>query len=192
MFGGLTDANFAGLNQLNFLNIEGNNFNTSIPSVFGQLPNLQFFYIGDSFITGDLSYMEGMPAIREHWNDINTGFIGTIPSFIGDLSTLESFSITQTGVFGTIPTELGMLTIMKQLWLYGNELTGTIPTELGLLSQMSLLQVEDNMFAGSMPAEICVLRQSFNNLDILGADCGVANVFCDCCTCCSFAECNAF
>ena len=105
--GGLTDANFAGLNRLDFALLDGNAYNSSVPNVLSTLPNLRFLYISDAFVEGDLSYMQGMPAIVEHWIDINPGLSGPIFPFIGDLVTLASFSVTQNNIIGTLPTELG-------------------------------------------------------------------------------------
>jgi hypothetical protein len=113
--GGLTDANFAQSTALEYINLGGNAFNATVPSVFSTFQNLQFLYLSDCFISGDLSYMQGMPSIFEHWIDINPGFGGPIPSFIGGLSTLNSLSVTQSALTGPIPTALGQLTSMQQL-----------------------------------------------------------------------------
>jgi hypothetical protein len=59
---GLVDFNFDGINNLRFVDLDGNAFNATVPSVFGRLPNLEFLYLSDSFISGDLSYMQGMPG----------------------------------------------------------------------------------------------------------------------------------
>lgn len=169
--GGLTDETFAGLNDLNWALLDGNAFNATVPAVFGSLPELEFLFISDSFISGDLSYMEGMPKMIEHWIDVNPELGGQIPTFVGDVSTLKSFSVTQTDLIGTLPSELAKLTGMIQMWFYANTLTGQIPTELGLLSVMETFQIEGNSFSGTMPAEICSLRAFPGKLDILGADC---------------------
>lgn len=169
--GGLTDENFAGLNQLNYALLDGNAYNSSVPTVFGALSSLEFLYISDAFISGDLSYLQGMPAIVEHWIDVNPGLGGTVPTFVGELQTLQSFSVTQNSLVGALPTELGNLANMIQMWLYGNQLTGSIPTQLGLLDVMELLQIEGNSFVGSMPAEVCANIGFLRPIVTLGADC---------------------
>jgi hypothetical protein len=173
--GGLTDENFDGLDELNWLLLDGNAYNSSVPSVFGSLKNLEFLYISDAFISGDLSYMEGMPKIVEHWIDVNPGLTGPVFPFIGGLNTLESFSVTQNGISGELPIELGNLDNMAQMWFYGNILTGQIPAELGDLRQMSILQLESNAFTGSMPAEVCANIGFLRPLLILGSDCNDVN-----------------
>jgi len=190
--GGLTDANFEGLDKIKFIDLDGNAFNSTIPSVFGRLPSLEFLYLSDSFVSGDLSYMEGMPSIREHWMDSNPGITGPIFDFIGDLSTLASWSMAFNSLTGTLPDSLGELTAMTQMWLWANQLTGTIPASLGGLQEMKILQLEGNAFTGSMPAEICAnVGFPANIIDTLGADCDDANFECSCCTCCSVLECSS-
>lgn len=126
----------------------------------------------DGFISGDLSYMVGMPSMREHWVDTNPGLAGALPAALASIATLESFSVSSCSLVGTIPIELGSWGFaMKQLWLYDNLLTGTIPTQLGLLATMRLLQLEGNSFVGSMPAEICANTVFPRPLAVLGADC---------------------
>lgn len=170
--GGLTDENFAGLNQLQFADFDGNAYNTSVPQAFTNLQRLEFLYMVDGFISGDLSYMIGMPAIREHWIDTNPGLGGTIPTELSTLTTLESLSITSCSFSGNIPTEFGNFGgVMRQIWMYDNALTGQIPTELGLLSGLTRLQLEGNAFTGSMPDEVCANTFPPLPLEILGADC---------------------
>jgi Leucine-rich repeat (LRR) protein len=189
--GGLTDANFEGLNQMNFIDLDGNAFNSTVPSVFGRLPNLEFLYLSDAFISGDLSYMNGMSAMREHWIDTNPGLSGPVFDFIGSISTLESLSVTFSALTGTLPTTLGNLAAMQQMWLYSNQLTGQIPATLGNLAAMRILQLEGNSFTGSMPAEVCANTQFPTMvIEVLGADCEDPSFTCACCTCCSVLECN--
>lgn len=109
-----------------------------MPDVFSSLQSLTFLYIVDGFVSGDLSYMIGMPAMREHWVDTNPGLGGTLPNNLPSVATLESFSITSCNFQGTIPASFGNWGFtMKQMWMYDNSLTGNIPTELGLLNTMS-------------------------------------------------------
>ena len=190
--GGFTDNTFVGLNKMEFLDLDGNAFSTSIPDAIGQLPNLKFLYISDSFLTGDLSWMEGMASIREMWIDTNPGISGPIYDFIGDITTLESWSMAFNSLTGTLPASLGNLDAMTQMWLYANQLTGTIPSELGLIPRIQTLELEGNAFVGSMPDEICDKTVfPFDIIDTLGADCDDPGFECDCCTCCSVAECTA-
>ena len=174
--GGLTNEVFKGLNNLNFVLLDGNAFNASVPAVFGSLPNLEYLYISDAFISGDLSYMQGMPKMIEHWVDVNPGLKGTIPTFIGKITTLKSLSMSQGSLTGSLPTELGNLSNMIQMWFFANSLDGQIPSEIGSLSTLRTFQIEGNNIAGLVPPEICALREFPSALQILGSDCTLTGV----------------
>jgi hypothetical protein len=180
ILGGLTNANFQTAPNLNYVFMSGATFNSTVPSIFGSLTNLEFLYLSEAFIQGDLSYMEGMPRIFEHWIDINPDFGGTLPTFLGNLFFLESFSVTSSKLRGPIPSELGRLESMRQMWFYDNQLTGLIPSELGNLRALKLLQIQDNNLAGGIPDEVCArVTTPFNPLDQLGADCFTLTVSID-------------
>lgn len=169
--------------------MSGNALNATVPSVFATLPNLEFLYLSDAFISGDLSYMEGMDRMIEHWIDFNPGFGGTIPAFVGDITTLGSLSVTQTNLIGELPLELVGLFRLETLWLYGNFLTGAIRPEYGpVWSRLKVFRVEQNQLTGSMPSSICIRRSNNfppGNLQVLGGDYTLAvshsNVSCEKC-----------
>ena len=121
----------------------------------------------------------------EVWIDDNPNLGGSIPTEIGDHTTLKSLSVSNCGLTGEIPSEIGLLTDMEQMWLYGNYLEGKIPGEIGDLVKLKIFQVEDNDLTGDMPNEICLLRDDTSGLLSLGSDCDSAeDVTCGCCTCC--------
>jgi len=215
--GGLTNEVFKGLSKLNFVLLDGNAFNSSVPSIFGSLPNLEYLYISDAFISGDLSYMQGMPKMVEHWVDVNPGLKGTIPTFIGKITTLKSLSMSQGSLTGTLPTELGNLSNMIQMWFFANSLEGQIPSEIGSITTLRTFQTEGNNIGGQVPPEICALREFPSALQILGSDCtltGVSDLIapnhvltlpnlatlfsqmttlslkCTCCSCCDLESCS--
>jgi hypothetical protein len=90
--GVIPDSMFQGLSNLTILIMDGNNFVSPVPKSIAALPNLRFFYIRDAGLTGDLSYMQGMPSIVEHLVDRNPGLSGSIPTSLARLTTLRSFS----------------------------------------------------------------------------------------------------
>ncbi|VEU37070.1 unnamed protein product [Pseudo-nitzschia multistriata] len=186
---GLDDATFEGLELMNFIDLDNNLFEGSVPAVFNRLPTLEFLYLSGNSFTGDLSFMEGMPAMRELWIDNNPELTGQLYDFIGDISTLESFSVSYSMLTGPIPESFGELEQMKQMWLTSNNLTGAVPASLGNLNFMETLQLEGNDLTGSMPDEICA--QKFDDfLTVLGGDCTDEQFECSCCTCCGVEDCN--
>lgn len=193
-YGAIPESIFVGLNNLRLLNMDGNKVDAAIPTTMATLPSLQFFYIREAGVKGDLTYMKGMPSIVEHLVDGNPELTGPIPSFIGELQTLKSFSATDCGLTGTLPSELANLSGLTQLWLYGNRLTGQIPSEYAQISGLRILALEDTDITGNVPIEIC-LRRFEGALTTMSTDCAGGEVECsdffpDCCTCCGRPFCG--
>jgi hypothetical protein len=212
-FGPLQDAVFENLRKLQFLYIGGNSYNSSLPLSIGRLDSLLYLYAEYTDLVGDLSFLTattnnadggssssvGLSSIYELWIDKNPNLSSTIPTQIGQLTTLASLSITECDLYGDIPTEMGNLINMRQLWLYGNRLSGDIPTTLGALGDLDRLELEDNELYGDMPSELCANVYPRGRLEVLEADCsnsssaavddssGAGKISCnatDCCTCC--------
>lgn len=189
---GFDDSTFELSDQLNYLNLEGNLLNTTIPSILSELPDLEYLHLSDNFLLGDLSPLEGSSALKEFWADGNPGLSGPLYPWLGNITSLASLSLAYNKLTGTIPVELGNLTDMQQLWLQFNNLTGTIPIELGNMLQLKHLELEANSFTGFVHASICQKTEfPYETLKVVGADCFDDNFFCPCCTCCTLEECVA-
>jgi hypothetical protein len=143
-FGDLPGEVFANLPDLKYLVMDGNGYNTTLPSELIRLPSLEYLYAGFSFLNGDLNFISEMPRIFELWLDDNPNIGGSIPASIGAATNLASLSITNCGLTGTIPPEIGGLTNMIQMWMYDNQLEGTIPSEMGNLVAMNILNLQKN------------------------------------------------
>jgi hypothetical protein len=194
-FGPLHEQVFENLKKLQFLNIGGNSYNSSLPASIGRLDSLLYLYAEYTDITGDLSFLttaaaeSSLSSIYELWVDRNPGLTSTIPTQIGQFITLASLSLTDCDLHGQIPTEMGNLVNMKQMWLYGNRLTGDIPSTLGNMIELDRLELEDNGLQGEMPAQVCANVYPRGRLEVLEADCDEASgkISCNatsCCTCC--------
>lgn len=186
--GGLVAENFEGLNHLTWLLLDGCSFQTSIPTEFAELPKLEYFYISDAQITGDLSYLEGMPVLFEHFASNNPGLGGELYSFIGDITSLASLKLEGNSLEGSIPPSFGGLDNLQQLWLNDNNLSGQIPVELSELIALETLELQGNNMSGDFPDEICSLKDPGYSLTKLGADCSVHQ--CECCDCCTTDLCQ--
>ena len=99
----------------------------------------------------------GVTVSNERVTGLNLGdnrLRGTIPSELGDLSSLRELKLPGNQLAGTIPTELGDLSNLRELNLLGNQLTGNIPSELGNLSSLTQLDLAYNRLAGTIPLEL--------------------------------------
>ena len=110
------------------LELDDNGLAGSIPSVLGDLANLEWL---------DLSS-----------NELN----GPIPSALGRLANLVVLSLSWNNLSGTVPAWLGDMPALLALYLVGNELTGGIPDELGNLNLWGLGLSWNELSVGSIPA----------------------------------------
>jgi Leucine-rich repeat (LRR) protein len=87
---------------------------------------------------------------------------GTIPSTIGQLSSLTSLYLGDNELIGTIPSTIGQLSLnLYALSLSNNQLSGTIPQTIGQLSSLSFLGLNDNRLTGIVPFSLCQRTVAF-------------------------------
>jgi hypothetical protein len=79
---------------------------------------------------------------------------GTIPSTIGQLSSLLHLELSRNQLIGTIPSTIGQLTSLDYLWLHNNQLIGSIPSNIGQLSSLNILYLSNNQLTGTIPSTI--------------------------------------
>ncbi|MCJ7537661.1 MAG: hypothetical protein MUO57_19215 [Anaerolineales bacterium] len=81
----------------------------------------------------------------------NNQLSGSIPPELDNLSSLEGLSLSDNQLSGSIPPELGNLSNLQYLGLEYNQLSGNIPLELGNLSNLQYLRLNSNQLSGSVP-----------------------------------------
>ncbi|CAB9497544.1 Receptor-like kinase [Seminavis robusta] len=123
-----------GLRELEYLDVQQNQFTGTIPSAWWSLSTLTHLNV-----------------------EYNLMSVGSLPSEIGQLSNLEALLLSGAGVTGTVPTEVLTLPNLGWLILAFNSVAGTIPTEAGLLKKMEMLIFSKNPMSGTIPSEIATL-----------------------------------
>jgi len=156
------------LKSLELLELSYNNFQDStIPTEIGGISTLKILNLISANVKGDaskdLEFLisaadSGESVLEQVWLDYNydgVDFSGSrIPTEIGLLTTLTSFSLLYNDFAGTIPTEIGLCTNMESLYLTYNALTGEIPTEVGNMASLQVLSMYYNAISGSLPTEL--------------------------------------
>lgn len=105
----------------------------------------------------DVEFWYGVTVANGHVTELDLAgnqLMGSIPSSIGNLTSLLKLDLCLNRLSGTIPTTIGNLTSLTSLDLTGNELSGTIPDEIGALSALTSLYMGRNHLSGSIPSSL--------------------------------------
>ncbi|QMW00795.1 putative Ig domain-containing protein [Spirosoma foliorum] len=103
-------------------------------------------------LPGSLSMLTGLTVIQINQN---SQLSGSIPTGLGNLTSLFGLELDNNALTGSIPTELSMLTNLLELNLHYNRLTGGIPSNLPTSLQM--LDLQHNQLTGSLPANLLTM-----------------------------------
>jgi hypothetical protein len=110
--------------------------------------------LADNNLVGSIPSSIGNLSSLEYLYLDNNQITGSIPPEIGNLSSLVSLHLDNNQITGSIPPEIGNLSSLIILYLYNNQITGSIPPEIGNLSSLVVLYLNNNQISGSIPPEI--------------------------------------
>ena len=65
-------------------------------------------------------------------NLLNNNLTGTLPTELGDLTSIVTFNVSQNNLTGNLPAELGSWTLLQDFFAGDNNLTGSLPDTYGL------------------------------------------------------------
>ncbi|KAJ6292095.1 hypothetical protein OIU76_024075 [Salix suchowensis] len=139
----------------------------SLPKAIQKLPYLKQLDLWANYLSGNIPL---------EWADTKLEFLslgvnrlnGTIPSYLGNITTLRSLNIENNMFSGTVPPELGDLVNLENLTLSANNLSGELPLALANLIRLKELRLSRNNFTGRIPEFI----QRWKQLDALEIQAG--------------------
>ncbi|KAF2295912.1 hypothetical protein GH714_035076 [Hevea brasiliensis] len=133
--GEILRVGFANISSLEYLDMDGNSFNGSLPPHLFSLWHLA--------------------TINLDYNLIH----GSIPTQIGNLSNLVAMSLYSNKISGAIPPSLFHLKRLGFLNLGRNFLNMELPAETGNLSNIEYLFLDNNNLSGEIPSSIRKMEQ---------------------------------
>ena len=128
-----------------FSKLEGIDFSKNIPgSSFEEV----FLLDGPSWI----------PSTLDLLSCEDCRLTGTVPTFIGNFSSLFALLLHGNDLEGTLPTEVGKLTNLHQGYFERNDFSGAIPSEIAQSSNLQLLKFTGNKFT-RIPTELGLMTK---------------------------------
>lgn len=117
--------------------------------------------LSDKVLTHLPSYVTDMTSL-ETLNISGTGLIDALPAEIGHLKNLRVLDASNNAMTG-VPSEIGQLTNLEELNFNNNKLTG-IPSEIGNLKKLKVLNLAGNSIA---QLDLDGIRNSLPNLQVI-------------------------
>ncbi|KAL5564110.1 hypothetical protein UlMin_027274 [Ulmus minor] len=130
--------------------LSGLNLSGSIPEEFGNLTHLEDLELSRNYLTGTIPRnLSGAPlrSLSLWGNKIN----GTIPTWIGEITTLTSLVLDENDMEGDLPQNLGNLISLKILVLSSNNFSGEIPETFGKLRNLTVFRIDGTRISGRIP-----------------------------------------
>jgi Leucine-rich repeat (LRR) protein len=182
--GSLDNATFAELTNVQILNLQFNNFTSTVPYSLGGLKHLEELYLNNNAFSSTLPVWGGATRLRIlHMN--SNRLSNEIPSSYGQLLNLEELWMNDNHFTGVLPPQIGNCTQLRQLFVDNNELQGTIPIEYSTLTVLESFRINGNpKLTGPISNSVCSLSDMYvaaGALKSFYADCSLK---CQCCHTC--------
>ncbi|KAL4558485.1 hypothetical protein LXL04_036686 [Taraxacum kok-saghyz] len=146
------------LTRLVHLDLSGNYFNESIPSL-GSMVNLRFLFLRRNQLRGSIPQELRKLKKLETLDLGNNHLDGPIPPIMGFLAQLKFLNLGMNNISGHIPLEIENLKNLEHLDLHHNRFSGIIHLELGKLSRLVYLDFSSNRLSGKVSSQnTCNLR----------------------------------
>ncbi|XP_059451248.1 probable LRR receptor-like serine/threonine-protein kinase At3g47570 [Corylus avellana] len=149
---GTLTPSMGNLTYLTGIILGNNSFYGEIPQELGRLGRLQNLNLSRNSFGGNL------PSNLSHCTQLRVldanNLTGSIPTWIGNFSSLFVLSLIQNNLQGSIPSELGRLSGLGFFSLAMNNLSGTISPLIYNISSIYHFSVIQNQLHGSLPPDV--------------------------------------
>mmetsp|Transcript_22703 Transcript_22703/g.49197 ORF Transcript_22703/g.49197 Transcript_22703/m.49197 type:complete len:958 (-) Transcript_22703:106-2979(-) len=186
VFTGTIPSEIGQLSKCTHLYLDENELEGSIPSEVTTLSNMQMIGLHVNALTGEIPDFSAMQELRALYLDSNhlsstipstlgalgsslldlrlgsNDITGSLPSELGNLSSLRSLHVEENDLSGSLPLEFAGMDVLNELHAYGNKISGSIPIQIGFLgffSELKVLYLDGNEITGTIPPSVSNLRE---------------------------------
>ena len=153
------DVSHVNFTSLEVLDLESNNFHSTIPSWLYNITKLQNLVLQDNAFRGslstDISNLKSLASLDADSNSLE----GNIPNTLNRLCNLIELHLGYNKFSGEISGTFGnssgcIKNSLENLYLLNNSFSGSIPDNLGQFKRLKVLYLSKNSFWGSIPVSI--------------------------------------
>ncbi|XVF57814.1 hypothetical protein PTKIN_Ptkin07bG0012600 [Pterospermum kingtungense] len=143
--------------------LNNNNFTGPLPVLSS---NLTSYHVDHNMISGPIPHDIGVKIPMLTDIDFSSNLLsGTLPSSIGNLSSLNTFPISDNQLSGKIPDIWNNTPYLWLIDLSNNSLSGNIPESIGSLTALKFLRLSRNNLSGKILPTLQKCT-SIENLDV--------------------------
>ncbi|XP_035841207.1 probable LRR receptor-like serine/threonine-protein kinase At1g07650 isoform X3 [Helianthus annuus] len=133
------------------ITLQGQDLDGVLPPSLAKLPYIKTIDLARNYLSGTIPN-EWALAKLEFLSVCVNRLSGTIPTYLGNITSLVYLSLESNMFSGIVPAELGKLENLENLILNANNLSGELPVELKSLSNLTELRLTSNNFNGRIPS----------------------------------------
>ncbi|CAD6239770.1 unnamed protein product [Miscanthus lutarioriparius] len=187
------------IRSLTMINLNYNKVYGQIPESFADLPSLSVLKLAYNRLEGrfpmrifqninltavDVSYnskvLHQLTFTRSSFPlqlVSGAGIVGEIPSWVANLTSLETLQFSNCGLSGQVPSFISNLKNLIKLKLYACNFSGQIPPHLFNLTQLGIVNLHSNSFSGTIQLNsffempnLVILNLSNNKLSVVDGE----------------------
>mmetsp|Transcript_18689 Transcript_18689/g.28427 ORF Transcript_18689/g.28427 Transcript_18689/m.28427 type:complete len:561 (+) Transcript_18689:402-2084(+) len=170
LFAGVLPTSLTTMTNLEYIHLDDNTFSGSLPDDAQFLFSCAKLTLSQNRFTGTIPTIKDIEEENifmlkrnqmkiEHIDWHENGFVGTIPSYFGDMTALTHLEIAGNKLSGTIPDLKGAFNL-KTLDLGTNKLSGPIPHSLP--PSLEYFWVQGNYYESQLPSTLGELTELKN------------------------------
>lgn len=152
-----------GLSSIEYLYLDENKFDGTLPETIGQLVELKSLNLDDNEIYGPIPHTVGGLTEIEYLSAKGNTISGGIPSHMRLLTKLKSLNLADNALSGNLG-DIAHMTKLKNVHLYSNSFTGSLPEDLFSLRDLEVLFLSSNKLTGEIPEEIASAQKRMKGL----------------------------
>jgi Leucine-rich repeat (LRR) protein len=158
---GTIPQSLANLTSLSIIDLSYNRLEGDVGALdfLGRFPALRNCSLSSNFLVGSVPmWLLNVSSVLHEFQAADNRLTGSIPPWIGQLSSLRRLHLGNNSFSGTIPPSLADMSALVQLTLtYNANISGSLPSSIGNLRNLTLLAMGKMNLSGTLPTSMCDL-----------------------------------